>query len=61
MGGILYEQHKSIESFTFAEEKPLFNFEANENKSLAELIPEIDALYGVVQYPLLECFEDTLI
>ena len=51
---------KSIESFTFAEEKPLFNFEANENKTLAELIPEIDALYGVVQYTLLECFEETL-
>ena len=49
---------KSMDAFTFVDEEPLFNFEATENMSLADLIPEIDALYGVIQYPSFDCFKD---
>ena len=52
---------KSIETFTFIDEKPLFNFEATENKTLVELISEIDALYGVVQYPSFDYFGENLL
>ena len=43
--------------FGFEDAETPFNFEVTENKSLADLIPEIDALYGAVQYPSFECFE----
>ena len=44
----------------FEEEESPFNFEETQNKSLANLIPEIDALYGAVHYPSFECFEQNL-
>ena len=49
---------KSMDAFTFVDEKPLFNFEVTENMTLADLIPEIDALYGVIQYPSFDCFKE---
>ena len=52
-----YPEPTSI--FGFEEESP-FNFEETQNKSLADLIPEIDALCGAVQYPSFECFEQNL-
>ena len=49
---------KSMDAFTFVDEEPLFNFEATENMTLADLIPEIDGLYGVIQYPSFDCFKE---
>ena len=51
---------KSIEAFTFVEEKSSFNFEATENKTLVELISEIDAINGVIQYPSFDFIEENL-
>ena len=50
----------SASTFGFEEEESPFNFEEMQNKSLADLIPEIDALYGAVHYPSFECFEQNL-
>ena len=51
---------KSKEAFTFVEEKLSFNFEATENKTLVEIISEIDALYGAVQYPSFDFIGENL-
>ena len=47
-------------SLGFEDAESPFNFEETQNKTLADLIPEIDALYGAVHYPSFECFEQNL-
>ena len=39
---------QSTSTLRFEEEESQFNFEETQNKTLADLIPEIDALYGAV-------------
>ena len=51
---------KSASTFGFEDAESPFNFEEMQNKSLANLIPEIDALFGTVHYPSFECFEQNL-
>ena len=51
---------QSTNIFEFEDAESPFNFEETQSKSLADLIPEIDALCGAVQYPSFECFEQIL-